>query len=146
MKNLTPLVALLQAALAAAGNYQWEVVNENAVSAKHLDDPGVWLMGQTDTFEDCQTACAANNTCNACDWAGNVDAFHHGSCPYKLDCYFRADQIWAPAENGHCNHTAARKVPAPAPIPPPNPPLGFQPNIVFFLEDDQDLSIAHRHP
>ena len=128
----------------SSSNFTWEVVNKNAVSAGHLTDPGVWVMGTTDSLEECMDACASNSTCNACDWAGSAPHLHDGPCGFVKTCYFRADSIWEPATDGHCNHTAARKVPiAPSPSPiTPKPPRGYQPNIVFFLQDDQDFALG----
>ena len=121
-----------------SGNFTWEVVNSNAVSGPHLTDPGVWVMGKTPSLEACMEACATNNSCNSCDWAGDAASLHHGPCDAVNTCYFRGDLVWEPVEDGHCNHSAARKVPHIT----PHPPRGYQPNLVLFLQDDQDLALG----
>jgi hypothetical protein len=93
----------------------------------------------------------------ACDASiGNWDTCDGtAACGYRRTCYFRNDHFWSPKPNGACNHTCGIRVtpeknppapptpPAPPlpPLPPPppvKPPLGYQPNIVFILTDDQD--------
>jgi hypothetical protein len=93
----------------------------------------------------------------ACDeTVGNWDTCDGtAACGYKGHCYVRNDHFWEPKANGACNHTCgirvtpAKKPPKPPapptpplpPLPPPpavKPPLGYQPNIVFILTDDQD--------
>lgn len=129
---------LLSSPWLGGNNFTWEVVNSNAVSGPHLTDPGVWIMGKTPSLEACMEACATNTSCNSCDWAGDAASMHHGPCNAVNTCYFRGDLIWEPLEDGHCNHSAARKVPHIT----PHPPRGYQPNLVFFLQDDQDLALG----
>ena len=92
---------------------QWQIVNQNAVSGPRLKDPGVILVGQTDTWQDCQSLCDANVSCDIFDWAGPEK-----KCAFNRNCYFREDGIWKPTANGQCNHTAGKKL---GPTPPPTP-------------------------
>lgn len=104
-----PAHALLAAS--AWGTQEWQVVNQDCVSGSHLHDRGVWVAGTTTSYAACQALCAANATCNACDWAGDTDLGGEKCFP-KGRCYFRADAVWLPHKNGKCNHTAGRPLPA----------------------------------
>lgn len=123
---------------------QWEVVDKSAVSGPHLTGPSVWSPGTTDSFEECQSLCAQNTSCVACDWAGDGDP----ACLGKKICNFRSDDHWQPRDTSLCTHRSARKIDgraqaAPAPRTPTlNPPLGYQPNIIFILTDDQDSKLG----
>ena len=89
-----------------------------------------------------------------------------GTCGAAGTCYFRSDDLWGLGPGSGCNHTAGRRPglpppptpspprPRPTPYPPtppppppgpppiPHPPLGYQPNIVFILTDDQDTRLS----
>ena len=75
-----------------------------------------------------------------------------GSCP-ALPCPDHPGRTYCPSTPGQCNQPSHSpcppcKAPAPPPIPKPaqsppagpteSPPLGFRPNVVFILTDDQD--------
>ena len=104
--------------------------------------------GHTDSYAACQDMCAGNATCNACDWAGDVD-LHGGSCDAKRTCYFRSDAFFSPHFNGICNHTSGHKpgAPGPAPTPPgPGPPppaaCGGQPAVSCHSDADCDTGVV----
>lgn len=123
--------------IAVSSDVSWDVVNLDAVSGSHLHDDGVWSPGTTNSFEECQSLCAQNSSCVACDWAGDVD-IGDGNCHWKTICYFRSDKYWAPHKNGKCNHTAARKVGGPVPPTPPSPPSPPSPQCGKPCQDDTD--------
>eukprot|EP00937_MAST-01D_sp_MAST-1D-sp2_P003799 g3799.t1 len=155
--QLTTVVADSPAELAAhtfeghtPNSEQWEVVNKNTVSAKHFKDPTVWQAGTVDSWQDCQTMCAANTTCSSFAYA-DKKSMPKKHCGTAGICFFRADLIWETDALNACNFTAGRKTsrfptppptPAPTPMPPPRPPLGYQPNLVFILTDDQDTRLG----
>lgn len=129
MKLSLLLLAVTQPILVNGSSLTWETVNLDNLYDQHIRDPGVYLMGQVDTLEECQTACASNSSCKSFDWAGDVSL--RGHCRLIKNCYLRSDNIWVVKPNTHCNHSAGRKM---FPPPKPKPPMGYQPNIVFFLQ------------
>ena len=84
-------------------------------------------------------------------------------CPTAGHCYFRSDDWFPNVPGTGCNHTAGRRPglppvppspspspsPPPVPVPPPpgpplvpKPALGYQPNLIFILTDDQDTRLS----
>jgi hypothetical protein len=98
------------------------------------------------TFQDCCSICAANASCVA--WTFHVHSPASASCSIAP---VATVQMGSGRISG--NNAYPPKAPTPAPPPPappsptpppvpPHPPLGEQPNLVLFLQDDQDLALG----
>ena len=125
-------------------NWSWQTVDLCTVCSARARDPTVTNMGEMNSADECQTACAKNSSCMSYDFAtGNRSGL---KCGRLHHCYFRSDTVFQPSQGSACTDVAGRKAaptpapaptPPPTPLPPPKPPLGYQPNVVFILTDDQ---------
>eukprot|EP01065_Artemidia_motanka_P018565 TRINITY_DN2188_c1_g2_i1.p1 TRINITY_DN2188_c1_g2~~TRINITY_DN2188_c1_g2_i1.p1 ORF type:complete len:727 (+),score=159.33 TRINITY_DN2188_c1_g2_i1:105-2183(+) len=82
------------------------------------------------TFGDCCAKCTAASECAAWTWHTSTHM-----------CYLA--NVSTPHDSKDAISGPAPKPPAPTPAPPaPKPPLGYLPNIVFILTDDQDRTLG----
>jgi len=136
------LVSLFLLGTAVNGQDTWQVLEANQVSGSHATDPAVWIAGtNVASFTACLDICKANATCKSCDYAADWSNYKE-KCPAAGTCYIRSDNWWSTEPGNHCNHTSARRITPPPPPPVPHPPLGYQPNFVFILTDDQDTRLG----
>jgi hypothetical protein len=162
-RMMAPLAAVLLAAAAAAAPPPpppppvcpgFHVVHGQGLAS---GSKGTVLSG-IPTVGDCCDRCAANSTgCKA--WS-----FHPKGTHSELQCHLLVNAGAPHASKGTISGSLSpitptppppppgpspSKPPLPPPLPPagkPVPPLGFQPNIVFIITDDQDVEIGGLEP
>lgn len=168
MMNVVSFLAVAIAAMGVRGDHPgdgWIIASPmDITSGPHMHDPAVSkVQGILKNWQACQAACAASDSCKEFDFSDAWSSADHSKvnleCGTVGSCYLRTDEYWPGDAGSNCNHTSGRKpglppVPAPTPPPPPptpafppspappsKPPLGYQPNIVFILTDDQDTRL-----
>jgi N-acetylglucosamine-6-sulfatase len=132
----------------AAAATTWTVVELSNVNGLDYEAPTVHeASASMATAALCQAACSSNSSCVSYTWTPGPNPGEK-SCGYTHNCWWRSDAVWKPKRTPRCaaiSGTRARVPPAPTPQPPlpaPKSPLGYAPNVVFILTDDQDRKLG----